>query len=97
LLRKLRNDAAHSTEDFTFQSSETRQRVFALKAPRRIQKTLSGFELTPAELDAATMPDDDEKTAKMYLILSGMSLSIALLARRSLILQHELNRLQKNP
>jgi len=91
-LRKIRNDVAHSTSEFSFRCAQTRKRVFALTAPKRIQKTFARFPLTPAELEAASSASDDEKTAKLYLILSGMSLSMALLARVTQILHDELER-----
>ena len=96
-LRKLRNDVAHSTSEFSFRCAEMRTRVFALTAPKRIQQTFPHFPLTPQELEAANTPADDEKTAKLYLILSGMSLSMVLLARTAKILQYEYQELEGRP
>lgn len=87
LLRKLRNDAAHSPAEFSFESSETRTRVFALKAPKRIHSSFPQLPLTRVELAAVESPTDDAKTAKMYLALSALSLNMVLLTRITAVLK----------
>lgn len=89
LLRKLRNDAAHSPAEFSFKNSETRTRVFALKAPKRIHARFPLLPLTLTELAVVESPSDDDKTARMYLALSALCLTMALLTRITALLKRE--------
>jgi len=75
-LRKLRNDAAHSHEDFTFDDCAVRQRVVGLQAPKRTLGSILALGITPEEKNAAEFPENNAQTTKLYFLLTGFSLII---------------------
>ena len=91
-LRKLRNDAAHSCNEFSFTSATVRDRILELRAPKRVADQFPGFALTEEERRAVEAPDNSEVTTKMYFVLTGMCLSIEMLVTMTRILQCNLEK-----
>ena len=82
VIRELRNEAAHTTNDFTFQSEEIRTRVLKLRAGHRAPEELPRFKrmLTPEDLKALDAPD---RNVKMFLVINGMSLTSMMFMRQA--------------
>jgi DNA-binding MltR family transcriptional regulator len=83
LIRTLRNDAAHSSTDFSFGDAKLQEQVLRLHGPHRIQ------ELLPELLEAFNeeqrrrirSPGRNPASIKLYFILSGLCLHVSILTR----------------
>ncbi|MCC7375178.1 MAG: hypothetical protein IT581_11040 [Verrucomicrobiales bacterium] len=78
--RHLRNDVAHSYSPFSFKCPQVQKAVFALKPS-------TSPNLTDPELQTIQTPDKSERTAKLYFVLSAMSLGTELLSASTSVLE----------
>jgi DNA-binding MltR family transcriptional regulator len=92
-LRKIRNSAAHTTQQFTFGQSETQKTIAGFTSPKRVPQQLGYFRLSEEEHRVLQDPSKDYVTTKMYLILTGMCLTAVLLDKTLRIVKSDWNAL----
>lgn len=94
LLRKLRNDVAHSSADFSFGMPEIRDRVLALNAPKRLQKRFLDAMFVNTEGMKEDFLAADSISPKMYFILAGMGLDMEIILKAARIVDKRVSRLR---
>jgi DNA-binding MltR family transcriptional regulator len=85
--RKIRNGAAHSSEDFTFEKASVRDAVFTLKSTERIYKAIPEMGgLTTEEEKFLKTPNKDKNSVKMYFLTSCIALELSVVSKHLTIL-----------
>jgi DNA-binding MltR family transcriptional regulator len=82
VLRKIRNDAAHTSVEFSLETNEMRQRIMHIKAAHRVLSLLPMMTelFTPEELAALNEPEVVQEHVKMYYILSCFALEARIIS-----------------
>lgn len=82
IIRKIRNDAAHTSVEFSFEAKDISQRVTHLKAPGRMIPLLSRMTDLFAEQELEELKDPKVAQAhpKMYYILACLALETRIVA-----------------
>ena len=93
-LRDLRNKAAHNIEEFAFGVPEIRAQIRALTTPKRIPADFPEMPLSEAERQAIASLDPSETSTKLYFLLTGVYLSIALMNRIIRIQQKHMTKME---
>lgn len=82
VLRKIRNDAAHTSVEFSLETNEMRQRIMHIKAAHRVLSLLPMMTelFTPEELATLNEPEVVQEHVKMYYILSCFALEARIMS-----------------
>jgi DNA-binding MltR family transcriptional regulator len=88
LLRDMRNDAAHTVQEFAFRHPATRKKIIAFTAPKRVPQHLPFLKLSPEQREAIAHPNEDENSTKLYFLVAGMCLNVVLMDKILKILQN---------
>ena len=85
--RKIRNSAAHSSEDFSFEEPTIHDAVFTMKSTERLHKAIPEMGgLTKEEEKFYQSPSKEGDSVKMYFLTSCMALEIGLLSKQLALL-----------
>ncbi len=93
-MRELRNAAAHSSIEVSFNLPELRAQAIALQATKRNVKLIQVTDLTEEERRAVDSPDDSRETAKLYFLMAAMFLEIETIVVRTRLLEKQIQRLR---
>ena len=96
LLRDMRNDAAHTVEEFAFRHPDIRNKIISFTAPKRVPQQISIVHLSEIQREAMANPDENESTTKIYFLIVGMCLGAVLLNKIGKLLHPELKPLIGN-
>lgn len=99
LLRRLRNDAAHTIDEFAFNLPEIGTKITKLTAPTRVIPELRKkfqkfglFAMTKAESNVVQSPEIDGNSLKMHVLMTGMCLTLVIMDKITTILKRDSNK-----
>jgi DNA-binding MltR family transcriptional regulator len=99
LLRSLRNDAAHTIDEFAFNLPEIGTKITKLTAPKRVIPELQKkfqkfglFEMNEADRNVVEPSANDGNSTKMHVLMTGICLTLVIMDKINTILKRDSNK-----